>query len=219
MIGTTAPADESVPPSTKNIGADEAATAYRGIITALASPNAKPVTRNRANGHVTFPDGYDVAAQNRINAARKKLYANCEDALPYLIEALDDDRYCMTINWAEGDAFYNWDVGDISREIIENRLEVYRDLIRFSGPSHWNRYRYRPISKEWWEARRKKSLAELQIEAIDWAIEVRKGEDPTRVHPERALEVANLLKLRDEIQSTKRPAKPGRLLPMVTSDR
>jgi hypothetical protein len=102
--------------------------------------------------------------------------------------------------------------------VIATQLEVYRDRIWFSGPQHWHRYTY-PISKKWWEARRGRSLAELQVEAIDWAIAQRMAEPAETVRAERADEVSNLRQLREEIAKSGKPAKPSRLQRMETWDR
>jgi hypothetical protein len=199
----------------------ELAKKYRALVQRLVSPNKEPITENGDGGSVRFPTGYDVAAQKHIDAARRALHDNFDEALPFLVEALDDERYCMTIDWAEGDAYYNYSVGDVCRYVIRRWLEVYRDKISFSGPGHWNRYTYRPISKDWWQARKGRSLAELQIESIDWAIERRRAEPKADVHPDRKDEISALKKLRDGIAKSGKPAKRThhRMLPMVTSDR
>lgn len=197
---------------------DELKKKYRGLIEQLASPNEEPVTRNRAYGTVKFPPGYDVKAQNRISDVRKILQNNIEEALPYLIKAQDDDRYCMTIDWAEGDAYYNYSVGSICENIIASQLEVYREKIGFDSPQHWNRYNYGPYTKEWRKKRKGDSLAELQVEAIDWAIEKRKDELKSIIEPRRKNEISDLEKLRDGISKSGKPAKPKPMFRMVTSD-
>jgi hypothetical protein len=198
---------------------DELTKKYRELIQRLVSPNKEPMTTNRSSGSVKFPAGYDVKAQERIAAARQVLHDNFAEALPFLIEALDDTRYCMTINWADGDAYYNRSVGSICRDVIASQLEVYRGKIRFSGPQHWHRYGYGPISKEWWQARKGRSLAELQIEAIDWALERRMAEPAAEVREDREHEIADLRKLRGEIATSGKPVKRRAMYPMVTSDR
>jgi len=198
---------------------DRLAKKYRGLVQELVSPNEKPTTRNRAGGSVTFPAGYGVKAQEHVASARQVLYDHFEEALPFLIDGLDDHRYSMTIDWAGGDAYYNYSVGHVCRDIIASQLEVYRDRISFSGPSHWHRYDYGPINREWWHDRAKRSLAELQVEAIDWAIERCRTVPDDEVHQDRMTQIAHLKELRDEITKSGKPAKPRKMLPMVTSDR
>lgn len=205
----------------KGIAADvksdvETAAKYRDLVQKLVSPNKEAETRNRASGSVKFPDGYDIEVQKRIKAARQELHDHFDEALPYLIEALDDKRYCMTIDWADGDAYYNKSVGFICRNVIESQLEVYRDKIGFSGPRHWHQYDYKQISNEWWQMRKGRSLVELQIEAIDWAIERREKENVTS--DRRKDELSDLHALRDEIAKSGKPLKSQGMYPMVTSN-
>jgi hypothetical protein len=192
---------------------DKQSKRYTELISQLVSPNKEPTTGDES---VSFPKGYDVRAQRRVEAARRVLHENFEDAFPYLVDALDDGRYCMTISWGEGDAYYNYSVGKIYRDMIASQFEVYRDKIEFSGPQHWHRYDYRLISTERLRSRKGRSLSELQIEAIDWAIE------PRKTAPEkerRKEELAALRDMRDQIAKSGRPAKPKRMLPMVLTDK
>lgn len=202
--------------------ADEPLTAktkYRDLIKQLVSPNAKAESGIRGDAWVKFPKGYDVAAQEKIDNVREKLQKSVAEALPYLIESLGDKRYCMTINWAEGDGYYNRSVGEICHEIIASHMEIYRDKIPVGSPQRWHRYDYPNISKKWWEARKDKSLAELQVEAIDWAIATREADnDDGRFKDTREAEIAALIELRDSIGKSKMRPKPQRLLPMMTSD-
>jgi hypothetical protein len=116
---------------------DKTAKKYVDLIAQLVGPNKAPsITYNFDEASVKFPRGYDVKAQERIKAARQSLQDNLEEALPYLVKALNDERYCMTIDWADGDAYYNKSVGDICRNVIASQLEVYRDTIRFEDAVH-----------------------------------------------------------------------------------
>jgi hypothetical protein len=197
---------------------EELAKKYNELVQTLVSPNEKPVTRNDGgSGHAKFPAGYDVKAQERIEAARQALYDNFEEALPFLVEALDDNRYCMTIDWAEGDAYYNYSVGKVCRDMIASHLEVYRDKISFLGPGDWHRYDYGAINKEWYRDRKRRSLAELQVEAIDWAIKKREVDQKPEVGEDFEHEVSEMQKLRGEIAKSGKPAKPRGMQRMITS--
>jgi hypothetical protein len=213
LLGVSRQSTGIDPPSKKEFSTD-----YAQLISQLVSPNQKPVTENGADSSVRFPTNYDVAAQKRIEVARQTLHDDIENALPYLIGALNDERYCMTIDWMSGDAFYNYSVGQICENVIASQLEVYREKIRFSGPAHWKRYDY-PISKQWWDERKSRRLSDLQVEATDWAIERRKAEPKDSIREGRENEVAELKKLRDEIAKSGKPAKPRGMLRMVTRDR
>lgn len=194
---------------------NEARKNYAELIPLLVSPNEKPST---AGESVTFSDSYDVKAQLRIHAIRQILHDNVEDALPSLVEALDEERYCMTVDWAEGDVYINCSVGDICRNVIATQLEVYRDKMRFSDPQHWHRYDY-PISKKWWKSHKGSNLAELQTEAIKWAIDRRKAEPEEHTDEDSKDEISDLQKLRAAIAESGRPAKSRRMLRMITSNK
>lgn len=189
---------------------------FSALISQLVSPNQEADTQNGGDARATFPKNYDFDAQRRIDAARQELYDNIEASLSYLVEALDDPRYCMTINWADGDAYYNWSVGKVCRDIITSQLEVYRDRISYAGPRDWNNDNF-PVSKTWWQSRKDYTLSQLQVDAIDWAIERRKTIKGTEGLLEKTnTEISDLKKFRDEIISSKKSAKPNRMLRMLT---
>jgi hypothetical protein len=204
---------------------DIIATKYRDLVSQLVSPNKEPTIKDDPSSltdpSVQFPPGYDVKAQLRIKAARQALSDNIGESIPYLVGALDDERYSMTIAWGEGENTSNDSVGKVCRDIIADYLEVYRDKIFFSEGAHWVFYDY-PISKKWYERRKGHSLAKFQIEAIDWAIDRHKaepkGEWPSK---RRSNEIPELRKLRDSIAKSDRPVKRehSRLLSIITSDR
>jgi hypothetical protein len=214
FVVTAPPAHNLFSPNSHNPSLPD--SKYRDLVKQLVSPNAEP-SRN-SSGQLKYPNRYDASVQQKISDARHELQDHIEEALPYLVEALDDKRYCMTIIWAEGDGVYNRSVGQICREIIESHLEVYRGKIPVRSPHHWHRYDYEPISKQWWEARNDKSLVDLQVEAVDWAIATRKYDDVPRETDTRESEIAALTKLRDEIAESQTPVKPSRLSPMTTTE-
>jgi hypothetical protein len=75
---------------------------YKALIEELVSPNTKPETHINGKPHrVHFPADYDVKSQERVDDARRALDRGIAEALPYLIDALDDKRYSMTINWGD----------------------------------------------------------------------------------------------------------------------
>ena len=202
-------------PSTENLDKK-----YRALVEQLVSPNPAPTTHvDGQPTKVLFPKNYDVEAQKRMAAARMALYANMREALPYLIDALDDKRYCMTINWADGDGYYNESVGDICREVIASHLEVYRKELNFTGPQHWHHYTYPDISRKWFENRKTRNLAELQLEAIDWAIQRRREEAGRYEREGRKDEVDRLRKMRKALQQSGTALPANGLLPMYTSNR
>ncbi len=194
---------------------------YRNLIQQLVSPNEEPMTQNRSSSAVKFPAGYDFAAQQRIDAARHELHDHIEECIPFLIEALEDNRYCMTINWADGDGFYNKSVGSICRNVLETHLEVYRNKMRFSGPQQWHQFTYKQISKEWWDARIGRPLFELQIEAVQWAInriELERTKIDAQARLDRKKEIEDLRSLCDDIQRNQKATKPRPMHRMAMHD-
>ena len=60
---------------------EKLAKKYLELVRTLVSPNEKPATLNHGGkGHVDFPVGYDVKAQDRIKIARQALNDNFEEA-------------------------------------------------------------------------------------------------------------------------------------------
>jgi hypothetical protein len=205
-------ADES--PSEKKF-----ADKFKGLIEELASPNKVPTVVNRQNASVSFPADYDLKSQLRIEAVRQELCDHFREALPFLIEAVDDQRYCMTIRWGEGpQGYHNRSVGQICKDLLRSQLEIYRDSIRFAGPEHWYRYSY-DVSNEWWQTRKEQTLAELQIESINWAIGLRQAEAEGRDGKKAAADIVALKKLRDEIATTGKPIKGDGMERMATPNK
>jgi hypothetical protein len=191
---------------------------YAKLVSQLASPNKEPETSNRGNNSVWFPKEYDFKAQERIGRVRKLLQKECEAALPVLAESLADDRYCYTMDF-HGDGYYNITVGGAVEEIIATHLEIYRDQITFDGPAHWNRFRFPNITKEWLTTPKVRSLVEMQLEAIDWAIERCREEQKEGLAENADKELAALEDLRKKITKTGKPVPPAKLPLMATSDR
>jgi hypothetical protein len=212
VLGCPAIARSADPPTKRQ------AQKYRALVEQLASPNKEATTHvNGDPEKVIFPKDYDVQAQKSVGAARAELHQNFAEALPYLIDGLEDKRYSMTVSIVDGEAYYNYSVGQICRELICLELEVYRDSFIFTK-QEYHAFNY-PISKEWYSTRTKKTVPELQIEAIDWAIT--KGRGGRRSDQfDQSESFARLQKLRAEIVKTGTPAKRhARLKPMVTGDR
>jgi hypothetical protein len=199
---------------------NESALRFKALIDQLASPNPEPKTHINGKPHrVRFSADYDVKSQERVDEARRALHRSIADALPYLIDALDDKRYSMTINWGDGDGYYNKTVGDICREVIATNLEVYRKEIAFLGPQHWHQYTFPYVSKEWLSKNSNRTLIELQLDAIDWAIDQRAKEDGRYAREDRAQEPNKLLELRNRLKGSKEPLPGSGLLPMQTKNR
>lgn len=198
----------------------ETALQYKAMIDQLASPNAKPKTHINGKPYkVRFPADYDDKSQELVDEARRSLNRDIAKALPFLIDGLNDKRYSMTIRWGEGDAYYNKTVGEICSEIISANLEVYRKEITFLGPQHWHQYTFPNVNKEWLAKNSSRTLIEMQLEAIDWAIEQRAKENGRIDREDRAQEPKKLQAMRDKLKESKEPLPGSGLLPMHTNNR
>lgn len=200
--------------------AEDTATKYRDLVKQLVSPNTKPKVLGGDKWRVKLPKDYDVAAQQRIDAARTEIHEHIEEALPHLVEALDDNRYCMTVRDSKLNSVYNASVQIICRRIIASHLQIYKRKIRLSGLAHSDYYNYGPFTKEWLAKRKHRTLVELQLEAINWAIQKRENEPEgyRRDGNTGENEINELIQMRDEIAESKTPKKPDGLADMIDED-
>jgi hypothetical protein len=126
-----------------------------------------------------FPEELDEATirakQSKVEAAYDKLSANVETALPVLVKYARDERFSYVYEDAGTSGVYvKATVGYACWKIIEAHVEVYRREVTRSD--------FASISRcpsfigacggvdKWWKSRKDKSLAELQLEGIEWAL-------------------------------------------------
>ncbi len=146
-------------------------------ISQLVSPNPAPKTLygNGVEGVAdVYPAEYDQAAQNVVSNARNRLHNAGYEALPYLMQHLDDRRYSFTADAGECDV--NWSVRTACRDLIRCFLEPYgnfgseRDLaLRPSYFLHCKLFEPKAAA-EWWRTHKDKSLHDLQLESVQWVI-------------------------------------------------
>jgi hypothetical protein len=132
-------------------------------------------------------------------------------------------------------------VGEVCLEIIAHHVEVFRDHIKFAGPQHWHQYNFVPRLQSaigdsvtdsrkqkiqaWWRDRNGRSIRELQLEAMDWAIEKRKqdlnkalaaaGDSKAKARQEAASEIGALVSVRDKLKSSKKYLPPREMWPSI----
>ena len=206
---------------------------YRKLVEGLVSPN-KPAKCDVDDSRPTYPPNYDKEAQARIEKHQQILSDHCDVALPFLIEGCTDSRYSLT--WQSDSYCGNACVGEVCLGIVTSYLEIYREYM----PSLVEKIRCRAYNyvprihgaignevseekkkeiEEWWRARKGKTLLQLQLEAIDWAIEKRKEE---RKHAlggkhdwevqavlEATKEIKRLVAVRDKIKHDGKCLPPG----------
>lgn len=173
------------------------------MVASLESRNKEPRIRNRDLRPV-FDAGFDWREQRRVWKAIKDLIGTAASEWNSLTANIENKSYCITVETESG-SFYNWTVGDVCRIIIARTLSeaYFRSLdhpmtLKFYGTFRHPGFAREPERlKEWLHARREKTLAQLQADACDWAInELSKRDDQNREHWVLAIrETAN--KLRD----------------------
>lgn len=120
-------------------------------------------------------------AQDRVWSAWKRLFELGKPTFPYLLEHLDDTRYGLTEEDDIDGDWHNYSVGDLCQTIFLSHLQPYGDYYtrgkgnpreRPRRPSYFKHYQLsNPAAAEkWWKARNKKTMTELQIEALEWVI-------------------------------------------------
>jgi hypothetical protein len=202
---------------------------YRELVKGLVSPN-KPI-KCYDEDQLSFPPDYDRKAQDLIEKNRRILYEHCEEALPFLIEGCADTRYSLT--WKSDSYANNSCVGEVCLEIIASHLEVYREHMALGSKERFYAYQFVPringaigeeVTEEkkkeiedWWRTRKDKSLLELQLEALDWAIAKRKKDPAISDESDVTKEVRRLVALRDELKRNRKCLLPLSIPPSVVA--
>jgi hypothetical protein len=158
------------------------------MVARLESRNKEPGIRN-SDLRPSFDAGFDWTEQRRVWNAIKDLIGAAASEWDSLTANIENKSYCISIETESG-FFYNWTVGDVCRIIIARTLSeaYFRSLdpmtLEVYGEFRRPGFAREPeMLKEWLQSRRKKSLAQLQAEACDWAIdELSKRDDQNREH-------------------------------------
>ena len=195
---------------------------YRKLVEGLVSPN-KPIEVYDENS-LRYPPNYDLKSQELIERNRQILYEHCEAALPFLIERSTDSRYALT--WLSDSYAESISVGEVCLQIVASHLEVYRKYMpSLATKKRFSTYNFVPriggideqVTEEqekenevWWRGRKGKTLLELQIEALDWAIEKSQKETGTPIK-----EIERLVAVRDKLKQDRKCLPPKTIPPSV----
>jgi hypothetical protein len=141
------------------------------LIGKLASPNAA-LNPSKDWGPVSRPSSYDLAAQEKVEAAREELKKqDYRRLIPLLIKHRDDNRYCrsdsVTILW-------DYSVGETCMQILGSVVEPD---IRRSGYKGMPQYPATVISPNptgWWAQHSQMTLEDIHLEALKWTIDEEK---------------------------------------------
>jgi len=181
------------------------------LVEMLASPNMPP-NLGAKRGFADLKPSYDLKAQDRVNSAWQELVETREDAIPALIEGLNDKRYCTTA--APYSMYVDYTVGDICRKILASRLEFYRSFDAFrpplpeKGPSYIDAHFKDPDSgRKWIEARKGKALWEIQVDVLEWLIADERRHPFRNIYTEARV-LGPVYYLADHIRRTKEPVPP-----------
>ncbi len=171
--------DEKAQPRTPLTAAE-----CKTLIDQLASRTKPPFAEN---ARPNLPNGIRESDLRRAQQPIRKAYAaigeNIEAALPLLIEHANDQRFSYVYESLSG-AYVKASVGATCQRLISEYIEVYRPHVRSfggSGISGQPPYPRKPEFiddaggiEKWWKSRKERSLAELQLETVEWAIRYEK---------------------------------------------
>lgn len=129
-------------------------------------PSASPYVLNR-------PRNIDRNALNVVKNAYDNLCLNVVDAIPQLIDGLNDKRYAFYQESSSG-AFVFHDVGYACSHIITDNIEIYRPFLTvlddFERPRTVHFVLEMGGIQKWYSTRGNKTLFEMQLEAVEWAL-------------------------------------------------
>ena len=214
-------------PMFSKVCADETPPAgIDGLIEALASTNSPPRVAGESGHLEAVPEGYDHAVQDRVWQAREKLLSKGAAAFPQLTAHVGDKRYSMT--YADDDeavrhdrGYRNVTVGHVCSDIIF--AQVYasfpvgtsRDHI---GPGRPYGYwvfdpRDPAAAAKWWQDHKDKTLAALQREVLQGAVDRERKRGFSDLG-EEAQVIGPLLYLLIKIDQSGNPLPPDQFRPV-----
>src|SRR5262249_35821928 len=134
------------------------------------------------NKDLELPKGVKASTlrekQEQVKLAYDKLSANIEDALPILAKHVNDKRFSYVYIQPRSGVYLTASVGEACSDIILAHVEAYHRHVEkvvvdkelslhfiFDGCGGMER---------WWKTRKKKALAELQLEGIEWVLRQKK---------------------------------------------
>jgi len=180
------------------------------LVEQLVSPDKPPFTKSYV---FQLPKGVSelalIETQAKIKAAYDELSDNIEVALPALAKHVEDERFSYVYQDPISGVYLTDSVGDACSDIIVEHVEVYRKHVTSYDEEGRQRSLWfiedecRGIDK-WWKSRKGKTLAELQLEGIEWALGQKKPAHFTSNKKWAAAKKA-LKKLAEDIRASQKP--------------
>jgi hypothetical protein len=180
------------------------------LVEQLANPEKPPFDKRYV---LRLPKGVSELtlskAQKSVAAAYDELSENIEVALPVLVRHIRDKRYSYTYEDGISGVYENATVAQACATIIQEHVEVYRRHVTKPRDNEgrtnslWFIDECGGIEK-WWEGREGRSLAELQRDGIEWALQ---HEKPDYLASDKEWTEAKnrLKKLADQIRASGKP--------------
>lgn len=143
----------------------------------------------------------------KVEEAYNALSKNIATALPVLMKRIDDKRYSFVAEDPSSGVYTIRTVGHACRAIVRHHVEVHwKETKRSVTEGRPREHAPSFISDlgKWWETRKGRSLAELQLEAMEWVMTLKK---PDFFQSEEAWKDA-LTKVGDMADGIRRTKKP-----------
>ena len=180
------------------------------LVEQLVNPNKPPFTEDYV---LDLPKDVSLDTlrkqQEKVEIAYDRLSANVEVALPVLVKNLGDKRFSYVYEIGWNGCFKKASVGTACYRIIEANVEAYHRHVSFcdgNSPPRSLHFIWDEAggTKKWWEKRKGKPLADLQLETIEWAMRQPQPKYfPSEAKWKKAVEA--LEKMAKEIRKSKKP--------------
>ena len=199
LVGASAGEQQSKPPSRAQCDA---------WVQQLANRSERPF-----EGYVhRSPKNIDRKALGEVKVAYDNLSMHFVESLPSLIGGLSDKRYSYYQEVPSNGVFTCHNVGGACYDIITANIETRRlsflDKTGVLRSVHF--ITAMGGAEKWYETRKRKSLFELQLEAIDWALQQPRDERIEQTEWDRG--VVSLRKFRDEFTIGQKAIDPKKRL-------
>jgi len=147
----------------------------------LASKTEPPFDEGEDGYVLRLPRGITesglIKAQLPVREAFNSLSENLDVALPIVVKHIDDKRFSYVQEEPSNGVYFQVSVGSACRKLLDQQIAVYKPNIRSIGggkiagePPFAHKPEFVGSDEKWWETRKNKSLVELQLEAVEWAI-------------------------------------------------